>query len=294
MGFTAFTLKKAVQFNNTNMQDIEDKNYNGYNESLEKLERDERDSDYFMGADNGVPVEVLQPNGHGWEKFLSPLEVQTVPIDNKGNLFDTMSCVTFGILRTLQAIIYRKYGVRRLFAKRFTAVMSGTKPTGNSMYNVIMSVRKKHGAVDNDLYPAGGKSVEEYLQPIPTTLLKKLLFYAKRFLSGYKIYFEWLEEDEQGNVLPSAIVAALTQSPVVVSGRLNKRVDGVYQRSEDPTNHVFVVYDYKDREHFYADDHYPNNRKTLAWDFRFGAAMKFTVQRTTIGRLYDLLFIKKK
>lgn len=277
------------------MHDIEDQNYNGYNETLEKLERDERDSDYYMGAiDNVVPVEVLQPNGHGWEQFLSPLEVQTVPIDNKGNLFDTMSCVTFAILRTLQAIIFRKYGVRRWFSKRFTAKMSGTTPTGNSMYNVVMSARKKHGVIENDLYPAGGKSVEEYLQPIPDTLLKKLLFYAKRSLSSYKIYFEWLEEDEQGNVLPSAIVAALVQSPVVVSGRLNKRVNGVYQRSEDPTNHVFTVYDYKDGEYFYADDHYLNNRKTLAWNFRFGAAMKFTVRRTTIGRLYDLLFMKKQ
>ncbi len=227
--------------------------------------------DYRFGMVSAVTNEaVLQPLGHGWKPYLPPLEIQT------GVGYDTFACVTYSAIKCIATLIKRKYGISIDKSERFTAKMSGTQPgVGNSLFNVAESVRKLNGSVDQAFWPFprtdAGFTLQEFYAAVPQAIIAMGPLIFKQFT----IQWEWVP----ANV--SDIKAALQFAPLQVTGYAwDSPVNGIYQKSTNTPNHAFELYDYYDGHEWEIYDQYDNDFKRLAWDYSFGAVLKFDVTLT--------------
>ena len=110
-------------------------------------------SDYVLGGISPVPKENLQPD-KDWTLFLPDTEKQ-----NKG--FETYACVSFTILNCVEMLILRKYGIKKNYADRFLAAVSGTKDGGNSP-QVVCEFLRKIGIVPEELWLFESDSFEKF------------------------------------------------------------------------------------------------------------------------------------
>ena len=86
----------------------------------------QRDTDWVAGV---IPFEEINPSGN-WTPHLPPGEWQT------NHVVDTMACVTFSALNSIETQIKFLTGQSINYSDRFTAKMSGTTPQGNWLYKV--------------------------------------------------------------------------------------------------------------------------------------------------------------
>lgn len=141
--------------------------------------------DFIAGWVTGLPQEVVKKDGD-WRDFYPTFEKQYNP-----GKYDTMSCVTFAAMNTLETMFKFKYGLEVNFSDRFTAKMSGTSRRGNWFVNVWNSIRH-HGFVSEELYPFGGDTWDEYMQEIPQEIKNE----AKQEAEKYDIGYEWIVDRE--------------------------------------------------------------------------------------------------
>ena len=244
------------------------------------LERERFDTDYVMGGSITKigNLTELQANGQ-WEKYLPKPEMQN------SIWMDTYGCVTFSATNCLEILYKRKWNETINISDRFTVVASDTTPNlGNYFYKVADSLRKYDGAVIEKSY-AWDRSreakvlVPEYYKPLTSTLRAE----GKTYLNRVKIQYEWVNQDNVADLL-----YALKYAPLQISVKLVKPVNGIYPRTNIRPNHAITLYGYKLNEYWMAFDHYQNTYKKLAWNFKFGAALKFSIEK--IKQLdYELL-----
>lgn len=156
-----------------------------------------RPTDYLAGTLLWKKV-IIDGN---WKRFLPDGERQNVPFE-----FDTMACVSFSALNTLESQLkvlqlpvehiqflrdngyYKNDQIN--FSDKFTAIMSGTTKNGNTFVNVADSIRND-GLIPDSVLPFGGeKSWEEWHAPAQVSAEMKAL--GKRFLDFFDIGYEWV------------------------------------------------------------------------------------------------------
>lgn len=137
----------------------------------------QRPSDFVAGA---LPYEIRVPNGD-WRPFLIAPENQ---FDTDGGYTDTMGCVSFSALSSLEVQARQQLGQEINFSDRFLAKMSDTQKYGNYQYKVADAIRH-YGLVLENEYPAPDDyDWNSYYAPIPQEIINK----AKRYDTGY----EWV------------------------------------------------------------------------------------------------------
>lgn len=168
---------------------------------------EKRETDFIAGV-SPISYEVVNPSGF-WKKSLPSEECQKV---TNG---DSAACVTFSATNHLETTLdyfrdnyfipseymselseYIDANGKWNFSDRFTAVMSGTTPKGNSQQRVWDSIRKDGLLPEKDL-PNINLSLSQYYDtPIPQYLKDK----AKRILNYLNFGYEWVSFNKLANV----------------------------------------------------------------------------------------------
>ena len=217
-------------------------------------------TDFQFGGISGIEKVVLQQD-RDWTPYLPVFEKQSAS-------FDTMACVTFSALNCIETLYKRKYGSEINLSDRFTAKMSGTGPQGNDFASVGDSIRKNHGTVAEDVWPAVWASREDYYASIPDSIVAL----GKEGLKKYNISYEFVTET------PDGFWEALQYSPIQIClHAYGSEVNGVFQRTEDPINHAMMLYGGVYGKEWHIYDHYTRLYKKFAWDTKFGGALKYDV-----------------
>ncbi|MFA5350291.1 MAG: hypothetical protein WC357_03035 [Candidatus Omnitrophota bacterium] len=220
----------------------------------------------FFGGISGITGEELVIDGN-WEIWLPPLEIQA------NEWLETMSCVSFAIANAIETILNRKYSLDRNYSDRALAKMSGTKRTGNEMS--VVANTAQNGLLTESQWPFDRmdiKTWDEFYKEIPTDILVK----AKDFTEEFELQWEWVFSGDIEN-----IKKALKYSPLAVAiyAYTAQDANGYYTRTESWPNHLVLLYGYEDGKCWWIYDSYKNCFKKLAWDFKFGAKIKFNLIR---------------
>lgn len=145
----------------------------------------ERVGDYKAGATvSALPYIVVLESGD-WEPLLPSEERQS----NDGG--DSMSCVTFAQLNTIESQEKKITGAEPNYSDRWIAKMSGTTEEGNYLWKVADTIRK-YGLVKEESYPrpAGTWNFSEYHKEIPEPLLSQLKAEGAEWLKKWDVKYE--------------------------------------------------------------------------------------------------------
>jgi hypothetical protein len=138
-----------------------------------------RGDDYLGGT---LPFEVRNPLGD-WTPYLPPGEFQAT------NAVDTMACVTFSALNSIETQYRFLTGETRNFSDRFTAQMSGTTAYGNWLWKVGDSIRRD-GLVDESIWPTPSSFTFAEYYAIPPIAVVDI---GRLFLAQWTIQYEWID-----------------------------------------------------------------------------------------------------
>lgn len=169
-----------------------------------------RETDFLAGAESAIVFEERLSSGN-WEVYKPSDEWQRRKIGN--NLgYDTLSCVTFSALNSVEAQIIHLLNEKRIpdgdvklmqhlgyldengkpdFSDWFSAILNGTSENGNYLQAPWDNFRKmgilpqKDGKTVNDF-----KSQKEWLDPNNITDAMKAK--AKMFLEIFDVSYEWV------------------------------------------------------------------------------------------------------
>lgn len=161
------------------------------------IESRPRPTDYLAGA---LPWKRVVSDG-SWEKFLPDGERQNVPFE-----FDTMACVTFSALNTIESQLkvfklpeshltfLRDNGYFKNdqinFSDKFTAIISGTTKQGNTFTNVADAIRN-YGLIPDSVLPFGGEQTFDAWHS-PAQITDEMRALGKKFLDYFDIGYEWV------------------------------------------------------------------------------------------------------
>lgn len=213
------------------------------------IERRLQPKDWRAGGVTGLTRgEILRADGQ-WGAYGSAREKQ------HNQYFDTMSCVSYGNIDPIEALMYRQFGKKVNFSDRFIAKMSGTTPEGNDEYTVAETIRKC-GLVEEDAWPFGPwvKDRETYYSDIPQEVKDEGL----SFLKEYKLNYQYIDEQNQ-----DAMIEALKYSPLTVF------IPG----------HCLSVYEYRTGEAWKCWEQYGDGFREFPWDYKFRCAVEWQVTK---------------
>jgi hypothetical protein len=140
----------------------------------------QRSTDYIAGA---LPFENRNPSGD-WKPYLPVGEKQY------SRLEDSMACVTFSAINSLEIQTKLITGKEVNYSDRFIAKMSGTTKDGNYLYLVADTIRKC-GLLNEEDWPAPRDFTwETYYTDIPDWLKTKAL----KWLNDWEVRYEFLAD----------------------------------------------------------------------------------------------------
>lgn len=225
--------------------------------------------DYVMGES---PIKY-EDRVVDWSGFVPEGEPQY------GNGWDTMSCVTFSALHSLEAQLtyllpkmsdrtldfleshgYLKNGVIRL-SKRFTAITSETTFQGNYFHKVWDTI-KKMGVIPDSDFPFGGNSFVEYHDK--SLITNEMLAKGKAFLDYFSINYEWVYYDDNTGYSVgerSLTQSALKHAPVQIGIPI-------------PAGHAIMQYNLTDISYGVLDHYLPFQRDNKIGEPGINFAMK--------------------
>lgn len=239
-------------------------------------------TDFVAGGETGIIYKEILPTGD-WTPYLPTPERQA------GKFFDTMACVTFSALNSLEAQIERmrattlsesnenwlkNNGYIRAdgkcnFSDRFTAKMSGTTHQGNYLGAVWDSIRN-HGVLpekdwkfDQDKF-----DWDSYYAEIPQELKNKAL----KFLEIFETKYEWV-------VGISNIDNHIKQAPIQIISKVCNpwATTEIIPSCGSGSQHATLLIN-KDIDHFDIFDQYEPFSKRLALDFAIPYMMRGVIE----------------
>lgn len=251
-----------------------------------------RETDWLAGDVSGIKFEELNHMGD-WTVFLPSEERQS------GVYFDSMACVTFSALNSIEAQIRAHLAYQRIpattikalrelgyfndklefnLSDRFTAKMSGTTRKGNTFVNVWDSIRKHTDGSGDGVLPEADWTYnpaqrtpafdwDDYYAEIPQELKDK----AKKFLDYFDIRYEWVQtnlDDLKKHLYQAPIQIAAPTCP-------GWNTDVPVKKCSMQANHATMVYRIGDT--IYDFDTYNPFKKKLSKDFPVYYALKSVV-----------------
>lgn len=155
-----------------------------------------RPTDYVAGA---LPLEERNPSGD-WTQYVPEGEMQ------KTNHVDSMACVSFSALNSIETQIKFLTGEKKNFSDRFTAKMSGTTPQGNYLYKVADSIRKDGLVDEEDWATSDTFDWAQYYADIPQAVKDK----------GIRFLYDWDIKDEDIPFDRASLKKHLVHAPIQV------------------------------------------------------------------------------
>lgn len=251
----------------------------------EKIE----ESDFIAGGMSGIEFKIVEPTKN-WLSFRSRDEQQL------GVYFDSMGCVTFSALNSIEMQINRMIAYGELpngtllelgklgfidddgkfnASDRFTAKMSGTTKMGNSLNAVWESIRKDGLLPEQDLpFPSTQKTPvfdwDDFYAPISQEKIEK----AKEIFKYFDFNHEWIiiGAGQMGEGQRSVMDQHLAQAPLQVAAAVCR---GWNEGGEKPvpncgsisTQHATVIAGIEGNKDFIDVDHYRPFIKKLSKDY---------------------------
>lgn len=257
---------------------------------------------WVSGGETGAVPVVLEESGN-YDEYLPDEESQVIFIPE---VFDTCACVTFSGTNCIETVINRmrakgllptthekflvdngyvnKQTSKVNFSDRFTAKMSGTTTSGNSLGAVGESIRVLHGLLPESdwKFPefAEGLTMTEmwnqYYQDVPQALQKK----AKKFLEYFKITYQWTAV---GTSTPEGLKADLKNGPFQIAAKVCPpwaSTDGMpaIPACGVGSGHATIIYGTDGNGAFRDFDHYKSFRKLLAGNYDIPYAVQYYVE----------------
>lgn len=222
---------------------------------------EESEKDYWFGA-NKIKGETLVENGQ-WLDFTPVEEYQA------GKYVETMGCTGYALNNCIEMIAKKKYNKEWNKSDRYTNKMSGTTKSGNSMRNVMDTIRNTAGMVNESSW-AWDKSTFNwytYYADIPNEVKNLGAGWLKRYMIGY----------ERVYTNKQLMMSALKESPLYVSGYAWYIQNGLY-KSYGNANHAFTIVGYVEGSHWLAFDSYSPFIKRLDWNYDFFSAYKIYLE----------------
>src|SRR3990167_3503637 len=142
-----------------------------------------KEGDWVGGT---IPYEVRNPSGN-WDASLPPGEWQ------KFNSFESMACVSFSALNSIETQLKHLQGWTPNFSDRFIAKMSGTTPQGNHLWKVADTIRLEGLVLESDWPTPSQFDWNTYYAEIPETVKAKAI--------KYDVAYEWLTSIEKDYIL---------------------------------------------------------------------------------------------
>lgn len=247
----------------------------------------ERPTNFLLGA---VEKEVLEPTGQ-WTEFMPECEIQ------KTDFTDLMDCVTESAINAISILLQRKFNILIDRSQRFTAKMSGTTRSGNSLFAVSDSLRHDGTAEETDWKRDRTMTWNEYYMDIPAFVRKRAL----KILDQFEISYEKVPTSKAG------LKEALKYGPVQVIGYAWASENGIYKDYGYSPNHAFLLVGYVEGQYWIVYDSYPTDFiidenstkqefiKHLSWDYSFGDALLYSIKLKpeTTSWLYKIINMLK-
>lgn len=223
------------------------------------------DNDWKSSDISGINFELRNPSGD-WTAYAPQGENQ------KFRNFDTMACVTYSALDSIETQLRLLTGQNFNFSDRFIAKLSGTTQNGNSLQEVADTIRK-YGLVPEEVWPASDDFVwADYYKDIPAEILAK----GKLFLNEWNITYEWVtdlgKELQHAPIqIATAVCPGWNNPPVKSCGLPVQHATCLLK-----TNSLTIL------------DHYQPYIKTLAADYPIPYKFKVLVSRKMVEtRIYQ-------
>lgn len=205
-------------------------------------------NDWVFGASNIVGDVEVMPNGD----WLSLNTSEDSEFQMNKN-FDSYSCVTFGNLKAITALLKKVYNVDEDYSERFIAVLSNTVPgQGNSVRNVLEAIRK-YGLVLEKDFPSITENMTEPEYFDRDNITEDILKKGREWLAKWEFNWETIYPSNDN------IRKALKYSPVVTIGYAWAQSDGIYYDYGKSANHCFVIEKIDDSGYKYVMDTYPSD-----------------------------------
>lgn len=237
-------------------------------------------TDFKAGGETGIES-IAYNRSKNWADYLPSPELQ------KGKFIDTMACVTYSALNSIEAQFqiqkdrmevddikwlsdngYIVNGELSL-SDRFTAKMSGTTKDGNYVAKVWDSIRNDGMLPESD-WPSDPASFtwDEYYKEIPQKLKDKAL----KFKEILDVKYEWVDVNKKNKKLVFADLLKTAPVQIVVKVSKNWSKDKIVEPSETGFNHAVLLYHVTDTMKVY--DHYVKFNKQLTVDYPILCAMR--------------------
>lgn len=242
---------------------------------------------YMLGAGQ-LPIPNIMPYGHGWGDFLPLGETQSK------NGIDPQSCPAGGTLNAIEALGQKKFNQKVVsfqnnLSERYLSIVMGMNGNGGSPHVAAESIRNFAGCIPEVFLPFDEtiNSLTKYFSPNPITYA--LFKYGYSWKNKYDFKHQWLfYGTEELAYKQTAIKRALLGSPVGVSGYAwSLHSDGKYYH-DGPDIHWFIVFDYVEGEYWLAYDTYAPYVKKLDWNYNFGYAKGYTLDKKLGGESVNI------
>lgn len=240
-----------------------------------------------------IPYKEINVFGQ-WDVYLPDKELQ------KRNGLETQNCTSYGTLNCVETLLNKLFGRKHDYSERFLGVIAGTSRSGNSPHKVAEAIRK-NGCVDEIVLPFDSSINEwdEYYSPNPMT--DKYLDDGKKWLETYDFSHEWLFVGDYSGNRQKTLIDALKRSPVGVSVYAWQWDDrGMFVNPDKRLDtHWCMLYGYEEGKYWKVFDQYKNDRKKLDWNYPFGFAKAFHIEKAKkkecplLKKLYELFNIKR-
>lgn len=247
------------------------------------------ENNYVLGSGKLGTSGLILNSERDWIPFLPLGEIQK-------RHFDTNSCTEFGTLNAIDTLKNRLGYSFPDKSERFLAIASENTYDGNDPHKVAETLRKIGVADETDLpFNDSLNSWEEYMTPNP--LPQNLKDKAGEWKEKYKFGHEWVFTRGALDYKREKLLRALEISPVGVSVQAWTKKDGVYVKdNRHGDNHwTLLVAGERGKSWMVFDSYQEDNAddyiKELSWDYNFGFAKLYTLNRQPkrcfIGRILN-------
>jgi len=231
------------------------------------------EKNYVLGGILSAPYEVLQEDGN-WKPYLPETEEQ------RSESYETNACTIYGTLNAIETLMFRKFGVKKNYCERFTAIMSGLQPDGNDPHKVAESIRKNGVIEDFNLpFSTNIRSFEEYMTPNPMS--KYYLDLGKKWLEEYEFKHEYVFNSfDSLKAKQEKMIKALKSSPLGVSvSAWQKNDEGLYYKFGMDNHWTLLIVNYVEGKYWEVFDSYDGFIKKLVWDYDFGICKRYHIEK---------------